>query len=324
MSDWIAGLKEKFDWPQLFRYFIHAAVIAGLIIAGFRYLRGPEILDAVRSFQYIYIPILLILSAGYLFIKSARFVILMQPVYKLPARVSFLGYAAGMAATLIPIGAAARVVVMKQADVPIEKSTAPIAFSSWTDQILYILTALAAALWYPPARYPALISLLIAVLLLGLVLIPTTRNFLLLILDRVAEKIHLKEKWQGLKYAITQIFTWQVISLSLLLGLIALMTDIFAIHFSVLGIGSSIGYPELVLAVALPTMLGRISGLPGGLGVTGATMIGFLAAATTVNPAAATAAVAIFRIATIFFRTLLGAAIYFFWWQAQEEVKIPH
>ena len=67
-------------------------------------------------------------------------------------------------------------------------------------------------------------------------------------------------------------------------------------------------------------MLGRIVPIPAGLGVTEATMVGFLTAVSTVDAAAAVAAVAIFRIAAIFIPILIGALVYFFWWRGEEEL----
>jgi uncharacterized protein (TIRG00374 family) len=87
------------------------------------------------------------------------------------------------------------------------------------------------------------------------------------------------------------------------------------------GAGITIPYPSLFLAYILPTMLGRLSALPGGVGVTEAGMVGFLASSFQLDPDTTTAAVSIFRIATIVYEALLGAVVYFFAWRGEDEVS---
>jgi uncharacterized membrane protein YbhN (UPF0104 family) len=82
--------------------------------------------------------------------------------------------------------------------------------------------------------------------------------------------------------------------------------------------------PTLFLAYILPAMLGRLSALPAGVGLTEAGMVGFLASASGVAAETATAAAAVFRIGTVFFQALLGGLVYFlFWGSAVEERAQP-
>ena len=102
------------------------------------------------------------------------------------------------------------------------------------------------------------------------------------------------------------------LSLALLVG---------ALHFAVKCVGAHVTPATEMLACALPSLLGRISAMPGGIGVTEAGMVGVLDAAPGMPRSEAAAAVLIFRIGTIVFNALLGALCYFFAWDGDKEKK---
>jgi hypothetical protein len=79
------------------------------------------------------------------------------------------------------------------------------------------------------------------------------------------------------------------------------------------------GLPTVILGFILPTMLGRLLPVPGGVGVTEASMVGFLASTAQANLNQLAAAVAIFRLTTIFYQAMLGAAVYFIFWGGAKE-----
>ncbi len=72
-------------------------------------------------------------------------------------------------------------------------------------------------------------------------------------------------------------------------------------------------------AFALPTMLGRLSALPGGVGVTEAGMIPLIDSAAGVTREQAAAAVAVYRLGSVVFAALIGALVYLFAWRADKE-----
>ncbi|HZH98090.1 MAG TPA: YbhN family protein, partial [Fimbriimonadaceae bacterium] len=90
---------------------------------------------------------------------------------------------------------------------------------------------------------------------------------------------------------------------------------IFALHLCMMGVGKNVPIMTLLLAFALPTMLGRISALPGGVGVTEFGMTGILNAAPDVSLNEAAAAVTIFRLGTVLFTAMAGGLVYFTWWR---------
>jgi uncharacterized protein (TIRG00374 family) len=99
----------------------------------------------------------------------------------------------------------------------------------------------------------------------------------------------------------------------------AFLVEVIVLDLSLRGFGFHVPYATLFFAYILPQMLGRMSALPAGVGVTEASMVGFLASSAGVDPDTGLAAAAIFRLATVFFQALLGALVYFFAWRGEEE-----
>lgn len=309
------------DRKKLLTYGMHAAILGGVVLAAVKYLNGQEVLAALRDFDYVYAPLLLALSAGYLFLKAWRFVMLLEPFdNSAPKWVTIKGYIAGQAATLLPGGIAARAGLMKQVDVPIAESSVAILFSSGLDQIVFILGGLIAALFFPAARTPVLIILGVLTAVAALAFFSTSRQWLLSQAGRLAQRFNFEEQWENFLDAVPQVFTWQTMLPALSITVVAFAFKIIALDFALRGVALEIAYPSIFLAFILPTMLGRIFPVPGGVGVTEAGMVGFLTSTTQVDPDTATAAVAIFRIATILFQAIIGAAIYFFGWNGEQEL----
>jgi len=105
----------------------------------------------------------------------------------------------------------------------------------------------------------------------------------------------------------------------LAITIVGLLVQVIILDFSLQGFGFNVSYATLFFAYIVPTMLGRLSALPAGVGVTEASMVGFLSSSAGVDPDTGLAATAIFRIATVFFQALLGALVYFFAWRGEKE-----
>lgn len=313
---------KSLDRKDILKYGLHIGVLGGVVYAGFKYLNGEEIWQALRNFNYELAPFMLLLSIAYLLLKAWRFVILMKPFDgDLPWLVTFKAYIAGQAATLLPGGVAARAGLMKQVDVPVAKSSVPVIFSSGIDQVVFIVGSLLAALWFEAARTPAFILLGVITAVAIIFIIPTTRHWLSDAANWLAQKLNAEEKWQTFLESVPKVLTWEILLYAFGLTLIAFMAKIVALDLATRGIGLNLDYPTLFLGFVLPTMMGRILPVPGGMGVTEASMVGFLATASQSSANQLTAAVAIYRISMIFFQALIGAIVYYTLWRGEEEIS---
>ena len=305
------------------KYILHAAVLIGLIIAAVKYINGEEVLQALRSYNYAFAPALLALSVLYLAMKAWRFVKLMRPVSDVPGNVMFRGYVAGTAATLMPGGVAARAGLMNQAGVSVARSGVPVALSSILDQAAFIGSALFAAIWFENIRIPVLVVLGILVLLGVIFAFPVPRRWLDTVAMALAKRFNYADQWRNLLKSGREVINTRTILVALAITVAGLVVQVIMLDFSLRGFGFDVPYATLFFAYIVPTMLGRLSALPAGVGVTEASMVGFLSSSAGVDPDTGLAATAIFRIGTVFFQALLGALVYFFAWRGEHEKTKP-
>ncbi len=308
------------------KYVLHALVLLGLLTAGLKYVNGDAFWHSVRRFHWDHAPLILVLSTAYVLVKGWRFVRQMRSVTDTRPSVILRAYVAGQACTLLPGGMLARAGLLRQAGVPVEEGAAAVALSSLSDQTVLILCSLISGLWFQAARVPALVllSLLVGVsLLLGL---EATRTWLLGLVERLLEvlgrmgrgrmgRVRLLERWHGFLAAFTHMAAPRMLLASVGNAAFAFLLMALALRVAAHGVGAAVPPATLLLAFTLPTMLGRLSAMPGGVGVTEAGMIGILDTAPGVTLDQAAAATLIFRLGTVLYAALLGGAVYLLSWR---------
>lgn len=290
-----------------------------MILAARQYLHGEEVLAALVTFDAGRLPLILSLTAAYLALKGLRFVVLMRPVTRLRDSVVFRAFVAGQAAALLPGGVAARAGMLAQAGEALGHTVAPVALSSILDQVIFLLGAGLAAFDWPAARVPAALVVGAALAVGGLLLVGGVRHALDRFLGHAANRLALTGPWSDFRGSLPRILTWPRLALALALTAVPFFLRVVTLALCLDGVGFSQPYALLFLAYTLPTMLGRLAPMPGGVGVTEAGMVGFLVAVSGMPADAAAAAVAVFRVTTVFFEALLGAIVYFLAWRGEGE-----
>lgn len=284
--------------------------LAGLALAAYRYLDAKALTEAWNSFSWDVWGLLLILPALYLALKAFRFVELMKPVSKAEAADVGLGYAASQAASLLPGGVAMRAAMMARIGVPPEESSGPVLANSFSDQLILLGAGLYLCYYYPQLRPTAIgLTLLLVVTLLALWQ-PSSRKFLAGTLKNLAQRLGQGERIERFYQQLAKLKDaglWaRVLGYSLLanaVSLIILVTVTGALGFRVQP------WP-LAAAFVVPGLLGRLSPLPAGAGVTEAGMVGFLATQTSMNFNEAAVATLIFRMADVILPALYGFLCY--------------
>lgn len=307
---------------KLLRIGLQVVILLGLVIATAKYVNGQELLSAVTSARFRWIPFILLIVTAHLALKAWRFVLLMEPFSAdVPRLVTFKAYVAGQAATLVPGGVAARAGLMKQVNVSVAQSSAPVAFSNGLDQVVFIVGSLVASFWFRPLRTPILILIGILTVVILLFLLPGMRKWLAGAADWAAKKLDKRDEWHTFLDAVPKVLAPPIVLLSAGLTLLAFIGKVVALDLSMHSMGLDLGYPALFLGYVIPTLLGRLVPIPGGLGVTEASMISFLSAITPAGTYPLTIGVVIFRISSIFFLALVGAVVYYGMWDGAEESK---
>ncbi len=294
--------------------------LIGLAAAGYRYLSLDLMMQAWRKFSVGTLGILVLLPVLYLLLKGWRFVLLMRPVVEEISDATVLkGYAASQSASLLPGGFAARAAVMTQAGIPMERSVGPVLANGGMDQLVLLLSGLFLAFWYDELRVAAgtLTGLLLVVT--GLLWYQRTRVWigekLLLLANRFGQKSKVEEFQEA---------CWTLVDGRLFASTFGLSVLADAVSYAILclvvaSLGFRVEWWPLAAAFVIPTLLGRISPLPAGAGVTEAGMIAFMANQTAMSTNEAAAATALMRMCDVVLPALYGAAVYFLAWKGEEE-----
>lgn len=207
------------------------------------------------------------------------------------------------------------------ANVPIARSAPLILAERMTDGLAMVfLSALGLALI--PSGWPILVVTLVAAL--GGTLIiqhrPTAERILALgeRIGPLASRVHHLREFYESSY---EILRPRPFGLAVLGGLISWSGECFAFYLVLRGLGLPHSWTLLIAAtsiLALATLIGSASMLPGGLGVADASIAGLLLATITsalMTRDVAVAASLLIRFATLWFGVGLGAVVVLFFWR---------
>jgi uncharacterized membrane protein YbhN (UPF0104 family) len=308
------------DARKILPYGINIAILGGLVVAAVKYVDSDEFLQALARFDWSYAPAVLGLSLGYLGVKSWRFAVQLRRLARAHRGVVARGYVASHAATLIPGGFAMRAAVLEQAGVPPPDSAASLVLSSIADLLFLFVGALVSALWFDDARRPVLIALTLLIMASALLSLQAVQEWLQGGMERLARRIGLLDRWREFLDSLKE--SGPLVAGAIGYGVLAFALMVVALDLCARGVGASVGYPTLLLAFTLPTLLGWLTPLPGGAGVTDVGMVSILDAAPGITLSQAVAAVLLFRAGTILFTTLVGGLVYLFGWRGKQEAAI--
>jgi uncharacterized protein (TIRG00374 family) len=314
-----ASMRKPSRWLHLA---LSVVIITGLGIAAWKYLSAEEMLEALREFRYAYAAPILALSVLYLYFKSLRFIALLRPMASLSAGLLIRVYFAGQPATVIPGGVAARAALLAEPGVPPGSSCGPIIYSSLMDQLMFIVATLLAALWYPPARGIALWSLAAVIVISALLAFRPFRDLATRMITRLAARLNVQQQWEYYCQSLTLMHNLRTLSLALLWSALSFIVPVFMFQLCLLGIGEHVPFFTLLLAYTIPTMAGRLTVLPGGIGVTEAGMIGMLEELSGLDPNSGAVAAALFRLGDALFQGFVGGLVYIFFWRGANEREL--
>jgi len=301
------------------KYVLHTVVFVGLLWAGMKYVNGAEFWRAMHRFEWAYLLPILICALAHFGLKALRFVFLMRQVDPAPGGMVARAYLAGQACAVLPWGITARAGLLKETGVPVSHSGPAIAISSASDQALLLLCSIVAALWFEPARKPVLMlltALIVVSILLG---IHATRSWIAGMVDRLMGRFNLQDRWHGFLQSLRYLLHPRVLVTSLVLTAFAVALMVVALELALHGVEAEVPYFTSLLAFTLPSMLGRLSAMPAGVGVTEAGMLGILTTTPGVSIDQAAAAVTVFRVGTVLFEALVGGGVYVFGWRGEAE-----
>lgn len=303
----------------LLKYSLHVGVIVGVIWAAAKSIDGDQFVRALHNFDWRYAPLVGLLGLASVFIKGWRFATLLRQVVDIPRWTAIKAYVAGQSMTLLPGGIAARAGLLQQVGVPVEKSSPAITLSSVTDQLGFLLCGIVSALWFEEARKPVIILLGVLAVVAVLLGVEAVRTWLSSLVEKLLGRFKMADKWRGFVENMSATVNLRIMLIGVLNALMAFTCLVTALGLCMAGVGEPVHPLTLLLAFSVPTMLGRISALPGGFGVTEVGMVGVLDHAPGVKLDQAAAAVLVFRLGTVVFSALCSGILYFVAWKHEHR-----
>jgi uncharacterized protein (TIRG00374 family) len=298
-------------------HLLSVILVGGLILAAYRYLSWELMLEAWGKVSWTTLGLLLVLPAFYLLLKGWRFVLMMRTSQELDDRTVLAGYVASQSASLLPGGFAARSAILTQAGIPMERSVGPVLANSGMDQLVLLSCGLVLAAWYAEIRPAALTLSLLLLMVVALLTHPRSRSGMAGLLLGLSKRFGLGQKMADFQQTCWALVDGKLFFSTFILSLMADLMSYAILCLVVASLGFSVEYLPLAGAFVVPTLLGRLSPLPAGAGVTEAGMIVFLANQTAMTTNQAAAAATLMRVFDVVLPALYGALVYFLFWQRE-------
>lgn len=273
----------------------------------------PELVAALAHFQWIFLPIILGLS---LYNYAWRFLKWSYYLKRLDIRISggksLLIFLSGLSMAITPgkIGELLKSYLLKRSTgEPISRTSPIIMAERLTDGIAMILLAAIGL-----ALYRFGLELLVALftcVVVGVLVIQNRRLSLALLdfggrLPLISRVAPLIRAFYESAYILLQ---WRPLLLGIAIGLISWAGECGALYFVFAGLGLGFGLDIFIKAtfiMAVSSLIGSASGLPGGLGTADGSMLGLMRLLLTPSAATGGAATLLIRLCTLWFGLAVG------------------
>lgn len=294
------------------RKILTGVILAVMVYAGFAiWADAHAVLDRVRSLPYHIFMWALALTVVNYALRFVKWSVLLRRIgVAIPNGESALIFVAGMSMSITPgkIGEVLKSVLLRDAcDVPIARS-APIVFMErLTDLLGLVLIAAFGISRFEYGRVPFLLVCAGLVVTVFILQRPRWVHRILSFGDRHPRLAPLRDKTNEIYDSTHSLLDWRVLSTTTLVSVLSWGMEAMAFHLLVEGLGGHADFALTSFIYAMSTIIGAISFLPGGLGVTEGSMIGVLGFFSVFdNVATGTAATYLIRFATLWFGVAAG------------------
>ncbi|WP_220206128.1 lysylphosphatidylglycerol synthase transmembrane domain-containing protein [Reticulibacter mediterranei] len=289
-------------------------VLAFVVMTGIAfYADAPRMLAALAHFRWEYLPLILGFTAfnyGGRFVKWQYYLKRLQ--IHLPIGRSLLIFLSGLSMAITPgkVGELLKSYFLKRTTgVPISQTSPIIVAERLTDGIAMLGLASMGLLLYRFGWEPLLVLLVLGVT--GIILIQN-RTLSLALLERgerirgIARAAHWLRAFYESSYILLQ---WQPLLLAITIGLISWSGECVALYFVYHGLGVAGGldlFIKTMFILAVSSLIGSASGLPGGLGTADGSMLGLTRLLVSTSATLGGAATLLIRLCTLWFGLLVG------------------
>jgi uncharacterized protein (TIRG00374 family) len=300
---------------QLRTKVILSLVFGVVVIAGVSFFADiPRLLQALRQFPWALLPAILgltLLNYGLRFVKWDYY--LHRLGLAVPRPVSLRIFVAGLSMAITPgkVGELLKSYLLKRYNGSPISRTAPIIMAERLTDGLAMLMLAAGGLALTGIGWQGLLAILLAALaLIGVI----QYRPLALALLGWGERLPMVRRFalglHAFYESAYQLLGWRSLLLAVAIGLVSWSGECVAFYLVLVGLGVSASWTLLIQAafiLATSTLVGSVTGLPGGLGSADLSILGLILALVTRDTTVAGAATLLIRFCTLWFGVSLGA-----------------
>ncbi|MCE5213299.1 MAG: flippase-like domain-containing protein [Methanobacterium sp.] len=275
------------------------------------YANFNDLLAALEKFNWIYLPlILLLVTLGY-FIRFIKWNFFLRNVdVHLPLKENLFVFFSGLSMIITPAKAGEiwKGWLIKEINGASLSKTIPVVIvDRITDVIGLIILSLLGIFYYKSGVNLLLILVVIFALFILAIKSEKISQHLISILEKRAGKYsgNIKDMHQNFQKSLN----WKYLLGNSIISVLAWFTECLAIFLVIYGFGENIGIVLSTFVFSFASLAGAVSLIPGGLGVAEATLSGLLVIFGLSSTIAVGAAL-IMRFATLWYGAILGFLIY--------------
>ena len=275
------------------------------------YANFGNLLLALEKFNWIYLPLMIILVTLAYFVRFIKWNFFLRNVdVYLPLKQNLFVFFSGLSMTITPAKAGEiwKGWLIREINGENLSNTVPVVIvDRVTDVIGLIILSLTGILYYKSGIYVLLILVILFAAFIIAIKSETISNRLISILETRAGRYSgdIKDMHETFKRSLASKY---LVGMSLL-AVVAWFLECLSIFFVIQGFGQSISLVLSVFLYSFASIVGAVSLIPGGLGVAEATLSGLLVIFGFSSSIAVGAAL-IIRLGTLWYGAILGFLIY--------------
>jgi uncharacterized protein (TIRG00374 family) len=275
------------------------------------YANFGNLLLALEKFNWIYLPLMIILVTLAYFVRFIKWNFFLRNVdVYLPLKQNLFVFFSGLSMTITPAKAGEiwKGWLIREINGENLSNTVPVVIvDRVTDVIGLIILSLTGILYYKSGIYVLLILVILFAAFIIAIKSETISNRLISILETRAGRYSgdIKDMHETFKRSLASKY---LVGMSLL-AVLAWFLECLSIFFVIQGFGQSISLVLSVFLYSFASIVGAVSLIPGGLGVAEATLSGLLVIFGFSSSIAVGAAL-IIRLGTLWYGAILGFLIY--------------
>ncbi|GAC1437752.1 MAG: lysylphosphatidylglycerol synthase transmembrane domain-containing protein [Chloroflexota bacterium] len=305
--------------PQLRRRFLLSLLFGFLVLTALGLVADlPKMLAALSHFTWGYLPAILGLTAFNYFLRYVKFhYYLTRIAVRVSLADSLAIFLSGLSMAMTPgkVGELLKAFLLRsRTGTPISRTAPVIMAERLTDGLAMLLLASAGLLLY---RQGLPIFLLVIVGAVVLIAVVQVRPLSERLLDMAGRLPVVGKRAVGLRAfyeSSYQLLWWPTLLLAVALGFVSWSGECVAFYYVLIGLGFAPSWLLLVQAafvLAISTLAGSVSLLPGGLGVAEGSVYGLLLLLLHTTTQKAGAATLLIRFCTLWFGVSIGIVALF-------------